>query len=421
MASGERLGIGPSISSAGEWRQNWLVVLASMIGISIANLHVFSLGVMMGPLQDAFGWSRAQISGGMLVATVSAASFVPFIGKVIDEHGPRRVALIGIPAYGVAMAAFGAIGNSIWLYWALWCVVGFTWAMVSPIVWTAAVAPRFDRNRAMALAIALSGLGIGAALTPVAIGSAQEAFGWRAAYAITALAWVAVVFPLIFLFFERDRAAPSPLATASAKPKLSVIHELRSPILLRLVVAGWSMTFVVLGVNAHLVSILVEQPMGREEAVWIAGLIGLGSIVGRIGTGLLLDHFRDVKIAAGVFLLPLAGCALLIIANGSYPAALAAALLIGLALGGEFDVLAYLASRYFAPAELGSRFGWIMMACGIAGGLGPLAAGLARDIAGSYSFYLLGMLPISLLSGWLLAGLPSFAHRSMPPGERGHE
>lgn len=397
-----------TVSVREEWRQGWLVVFASTIGISIANLHVFSLGVMMGPLVEAFGWSRAQISTGMLLATIAAACSVPFVGRVIDRQGPRRVALIGIPAYGAMMAAFGAIGNSIWVYWALWIAVGLAWAMVSPIVWTAAVAPRFNKSRAIALAIALSGLGIGAALTPVVIGSTEMAFGWRIAYPVTALIWAVVVFPIVYFFFERD-VEPAARRAAAGEQKLSLWAELRSPILFRLILAGFTMTFVVLAVNAHLVPILVEQPMGRDVAVWIAGLIGLGSIVGRIGTGVLLDRYQSVKIAAAVFLLPFAGCVLLLLADGSYPVALAAALFIGLALGGEFDVLAYLASRYFPPEELGSRFGWIMMACGIAGGLGPVAAGLTRDLAGLYTPLLLVLLPISLLSGWLLAGLPAFA------------
>lgn len=400
-------------SAAEEWRENWLVVFASMIGISIANLHVFSLGVMMGPLHESFGWSRAQISLGMLLATIAAASSVPFVGRVIDRRGPRRIALIGIPAYGATMAAFGAMGGSIWAYWALWIAVGVTWAMVSPIVWTAAVAPRFDKSRALALAFALSGLGIGAALTPVAIGSAEVAFGWRVAYPVTALAWTAIVFPLVFLFFERG-IDPASRRAAPQDQNASVWTELRSPILLRLILAGFSMTFIILGVNAHLVPILVEQSMDRDTAVWIAGLIGLGSIVGRIGTGVLLDYYQTAKVAAAVFLLPFAGCALLLLASGSYPTALTAALLIGLALGAEFDVLAYLASRYFPAEELGSRFSWIMMACGIAGGLGPVSAGLTRDLAGLYSPYLIALLPISLLSASLLASLPSFSQSAGP-------
>ena len=396
------------VSAAEEWRQNWRVVFASMIGISIANLHVFSLGVMMGPLNENFGWTRAQISMGMLLATIAAASSVPFIGSVIDRRGPRRIALIGIPAYGAMMASFGAMGGSIWAYWGLWIAVGVTWAMVSPIVWTTAVAPRFDKSRAIALAFALSGLGIGAALTPVAIGSAELAFGWRAAYPITALTWAAIVFPLVFLFFERD-ADPKLRQAIAADQKPSVWAELRSPILLRLFLSGFLMTFVILGVNAHLVPILVEQSMDREVAVWIAGLIGLGSIVGRIGTGALLDHYQTAKVAAVIFLLPFAGCALLLFADGSYPVALTAALLIGLALGAEFDVLAYLASRYFPAEELGSRFGWIMMACGIAGGLGPVCAGLTHDAVGLYAPYLVALLPVGLLAAWCLAGLPAFS------------
>jgi MFS family permease len=402
-------------TAAQEWRDGWVTVLVSAAGISIANMHVFSISLMMKPLGDEFGWSRAEISSGMLFATVTAALLAPFVGRFVDHKGARRTALIGIPLYGLMTAAFGSINGSIWLYWLMWIAVGASWAMISPVIWTAAIAPRFDRGRALALAVGLSGLGIGAALTPLIVGNAQVVYGWRAAYVITALGWVAVIFPLIYFFFETGGRAAVPSQTIDDPKTVSLLSDLRSQVFLRLTFAGFAMTFAVLGLNAHLVPILTERSIGQGAAVWIAGLIGLGSIVGRIGTGFLLDRFHTPKLAAAVFFLPFVGCMCLIFAQGSFMLALLGALLVGLALGGEFDVLAYLASRYFPAAKLGSRFGWIMMASGVAGGLGPLASGIVRDISGSYTPQLLMLLPVSFVGAWLLARLPPIPQAPIIP------
>src|SRR3546814_16814196 len=55
-----------SAEGKSEWRAHWRVVFASIVGIMIAQTHIYSLGVMNGPLEQAFGWGRAQINSGIL-------------------------------------------------------------------------------------------------------------------------------------------------------------------------------------------------------------------------------------------------------------------------------------------------------------------------------------------------------------------
>ena len=57
-------------SAFGEWRRGWLVVLVSTIGLGIATSHVYTMGIFIAPLEHAFGWSRAQISGGLMANSV---------------------------------------------------------------------------------------------------------------------------------------------------------------------------------------------------------------------------------------------------------------------------------------------------------------------------------------------------------------
>src|SRR3981081_4619125 len=57
-------------SAFGEWRRGWLVVLASTIGLGIGTSHVYTMGIFITPLEHEFGWSRAQLSSGLMANSV---------------------------------------------------------------------------------------------------------------------------------------------------------------------------------------------------------------------------------------------------------------------------------------------------------------------------------------------------------------
>ena len=51
----------------GEWRRYGKVPIAAGLGYSMGVIHVYSLGAFMEPLQQSFGWSRAETSVGLTI------------------------------------------------------------------------------------------------------------------------------------------------------------------------------------------------------------------------------------------------------------------------------------------------------------------------------------------------------------------
>ena len=62
-----------------EWRAHWPVVLAACSGVAISTINTYSLGVFMQPLQHEFGWSRAGIASGQLIAGVTTVVLAPLM------------------------------------------------------------------------------------------------------------------------------------------------------------------------------------------------------------------------------------------------------------------------------------------------------------------------------------------------------
>ena len=79
-----------SNSALAEWRHFWFLPFAAALGYSTSVIHVYSLGPFIEPLQQEFGWSRAQVSVGISIASFISAMFCIPIGIVVDRIGPRR-------------------------------------------------------------------------------------------------------------------------------------------------------------------------------------------------------------------------------------------------------------------------------------------------------------------------------------------
>jgi MFS family permease len=377
-------------SAVTEWRRFGFLPLAAALGYATSVLHVYSLGAFIGPLQHEFGWSRAQISAGLTIAAlISAIGCIP-VGMLVDRIGPRRVGLIGVVAMSAALAcastATGTPGN--WL--ALWGVIAVGTFFVQATVWTSAVASRFEASRGLAFAITLSGASLAATLYPILATWLIGSYGWRTAYVSMGGLWVVLVFPILFFLFRgaHDRGKEQSAVAPAALTGVSFAAGLRSAALYKLLMAAGLFSFTVIGVAVHFVPILTDSGATPLSAAGIASLVGVFSIVGRLGTGFLLDRYPGHIVGALAFLIPIVACALLLTDGANPVSQAAAAAIFGLTLGSEVDVIAYLAAKHFGLKNFGALYGVLQMA--LAGGtaFGPLAAGAVFDRYQSYSLFL---------------------------------
>src|SRR5690606_26047675 len=94
------------------------------------------------------------------------------------------------------------------------------------------------------------------------------------------------------------------------------------------------------------------------------------------------DHVFAPRVAVGVLALTAAGLALLAIGGPAF--AVPGALAIGLAMGAEVDLIAYLTSRYYGLARYGQMYGLLYAAFMIGTGASPWLISLLQAWAHSY-------------------------------------
>ncbi|MGE0773944.1 MAG: MFS transporter, partial [Sphingomonadaceae bacterium] len=122
-------------------------------------------------------------------------------------------------------------------------------------------------------------------------------------------------------------------------------------------------------------------------------------IVGRVVTGLALDRVEANIVGAVSALLAVAAAVALLLATGAGGAA-AGAVLLGLSVGAELGVLAYMIPRFFGLQHFGFLFGVMSTILSTALGIGPLVAGYAYDVSGSYTAFLIAALPAFAAAGF---------------------
>lgn len=390
-----------SINAKTEWRSFWFLPLTAALGYATSVLHIYSLGPFMEPLSREFGWSRAQISVGISVAAFSSGVFCIPIGMLVDRIGPRRIGLIGVPAMSAVFALLSTTTGTTANWIGLWCVIAVGTLFVQATVWTSAVASRFEASRGLAFAITLSGASVSAAIFPIIATWLIGSYGWRTAFAAMGGIWAALVLPILFLFFRSSRDDATHTERAAAVPSVpltgvTVSEGLRSPALLKLLLASALFTFTAIGALVHFVPILTDRGATPLAAAGIASLIGIFSIVGRLGTGALLDRFPAHLIGATAFVLPIVASALLLLDGANPLSQSVAAAVLGLTVGSEVDVIAYLAARHFGLKNFGALYGALLMALSLGTACGPLAAGAVFDKYGSYApFLMLAMLTMA--------------------------
>ena len=400
--------------ASAEWRRHYMLPIAAALGYATSVIHIYGLGPYIGPISETFGWSRTQTTFGLTIATLVQALFSLPIGLAVDRLGPRLFGLAGILLTTGGFALLGTATGNPGNWWFLWGLLALVTLPVQATVWTSAVATRFEASRGLAFAVTLCGASVAAAVFPLLGSWLIKMHGWQTAVVIQAGIWVAIVFPVIFLFFRGAHDKPPKNVEREARRELegvSLAEGLRSTIYLRLLLASLLFTFTIIALVVHFVPILTDRGADPLRAAGIASLVGFSSIAGRLVTGMLLDRFRGSWVGAGAFMLPALGSLLLLFSGNAFLPQAVAAVLIGLTLGAEVDVIVYLTTKHFGLKNFGALYGGLLAALSIGTATGPLTASAVFDHHGSYAPFLWLTIAFMVASSLALLSLPKPAPR----------
>ncbi len=367
-----------------EFKQGWAILLASFVGVMVGltALPFYSYGVFAPFLEDEFGWTRSQVQLPMLFQTIGALLIMPFVGWACDRFGARPVALVSMILYGISFAALSLIGANIWQYFVTVFIIGLVGAGTTPITWTRAIGGVFQKNRGIALGAALMGTGFMGFMAPRIATYVIEAHGWRTAFLALSTFPLLIGVPVVALLFREKLESETVAAVLnSGKSFGEALKDYRFALI---AAAFMVISFGIGGSIPNLFPLFLGSGFSPEQAGAILSSVGLAVIFGRIATGFLLDHLWAPGVAAVLMSLPIVSCYLLVTGDLTYTNALIATILLGLAAGAEFDIIAFLAAKYFGMKSYSKIYAWLYMAFAIGAAVAPAVFGYGFDKYGSY-------------------------------------
>jgi MFS family permease len=359
---------------------------------------LFTFGLFLKPVTEELGWSRATFATALFASQAAGALSMPLVGKLIDRQGIRRVTLIFIVVFSLATSLLSQ-ARSPGQFLVLYAISGLAGSGRGPIAYAKAISASFERQRGLALGIAMAGLGIGTAVVPQITRLLIMHFGWRGAYVGLGLLTFAVSFPAVALFIrEPERGAPSKVRSPADHKTESAARflQIEQPgfplgtirfgfLILALFLVATSLN----GAFTHIVPLLTDRGISIRFATSILSFSAVALIVGQITSGYMLDRLFAIYVAGFFFFISVVGIVLI-----SVPAfeivPIVGGTCLALGIGAESNLAAFFVSRYFGLQRFSEMFGYVLAVSVFGNGAGPWLMARCFDVKGSYSFALFG-------------------------------
>jgi sugar phosphate permease len=413
----------------------WIVLAITFVVLLISAATRATPGVLMVPLEQEFGWSRATISIAISINLLLYGLTGPFAAGLVNRYGPRRVMAVAAFLMGLGTLATITMKHP-WQLIALWGVVVGTGTGIIAIVLGATVVQRwFYLHRGLALGLLTASSATGQLVFLPVLAQLVVSSGWR--WAVIVVAGVALLIAPITFLVMRDRPQDKGLtplglpdtqtipAPATGNPFVAAVGALRMASRTRefWILAG---SFFICGastnglIGTHLIPACMDHGIPEVQAAGLLAMMGIFDLIGTTGSGWLSDRYDSRMLLMTYY--GLRGLALLYLPYGFVSES------HGLSLFAVFYGLDWIATvpptvaltrQAFGAEKAGLVFGWIMAAHQVGAAMAASFAGFIRTNEGNYdhAFIFAGFLCMISAIGVLFAGKrPAAPALSPQPG-----
>src|SRR5699024_6277380 len=87
-------------------KNRWLIA-ASAVGIHLSIGSAYAWSVFTNPLANQFGWQTTEISMAFSIAIFFLGTSAAFMGRFVENQGPRKSGMLAAVFFGVGVAGSG--------------------------------------------------------------------------------------------------------------------------------------------------------------------------------------------------------------------------------------------------------------------------------------------------------------------------
>lgn len=381
--------------------QNYAFVVA---GVTFASLLVSAglraaPGVLLVPLEQAFGWSRSTTSLSAAIGIFLYGLVGPFAAALMQRFGIKRVlaSALAVMALAVGSSAFMSEPWHLFLSWGV--VSGLASGCVAVVLGAAVVNRWFTTNRGFVMGLLTASTATGTLIFLPGLAAIAQAGGWRPVV-LTVAAGAALLVPLVLLLmperpqdiglvpYGADPAHP-PAEVRRENPFMAAINGLLDASRSR---DFWLLfaTFFVCGfttnglVGTHLIAFCADQGIAEVQAAGLLAMMGVFDLFGTTFSGWLTDRFDARKLLFVYY--GLRGLSLIWLPFTDFS-------VVSLSIFAAFYGLDWIATvpptlkltnQAFGERAAPIVFGWIVAGHQLGGASAAFFGGLVRTMEGRY-------------------------------------
>ncbi|TCK90504.1 cyanate permease [Natranaerovirga hydrolytica] len=388
----------------------WVIVVIAAIGYFFSGPgQTYSISIFINEYIQEFNWSRSLVSGIYSGATLCAGFLLFIVGKMVDDHGHKKVSIVI-----TFLLAFACIWSS-FIINPIMLLIGFfmlrLFGQGSMTLISSTLVPQwFIKKRAFALSLISLGMVIGSSIVPPVNMFMNQTFGWRFTWRIWGILLIVIFIPIVYVFLynkpEDIGLLPDnkKIENEETEEKNKVIEEISWTLNEAAKTRSfWLMLFnqavpsmISTGIIFHFVSILGENGLRPEIAAMVLSVMAVVSFPLTFIGGYVLDKVEVHYIVALIFIIECMGLLVLLYSNN-----ILFAILYGVCAGivkginGVCNNVIW--ANYFGREHLASIRGVSMTTLVIGSALGPLPFGFAYDRFNGYREILMVMIIFSIL------------------------
>jgi predicted MFS family arabinose efflux permease len=369
------------------------VVLAVMFTATLAGVGVRAApGVMIVPLQHAFGWDVSTISGAISLNIILLGATGPFMTGLMQIIGLKRTILLCLTLL-IAGTGFSSFMTEPWQLFLTWGLMVGT---------AAAIANRwFARRTGFAMGLLTAANAAGQLIFLPLLAMLAERYGWRSVAICVTLA-VAVVLPIVAMLLPESpaRIGLGPYGSTAMQPPGTDHAAGSNPfaVAINALVRGsrsldfWLLciTFGICGfstnglINTHLIAYCADHGIAEVNGASILAAIGVFSLIGSTLSGWMCDRFNPRILLFWYY--GLRGLSLMLVPFTAFdPISLSVfAVFYGLDWVATGPATFALTNEIFGRRDTPVIVSWIFAAHQVGGALAAFGAGAVRSAEGSY-------------------------------------
>lgn len=389
-----------AIAKPGRGRVHYAwIVLAVVFSATLAGVGVRAApGVMIVPLQRAFGWDVATISGAVSLNIILLGATGPFLTGLIEVIGLKRT-ILGCMVMLIAATGLSNFMTAPWQLFLTWGLMVGIGSGAGAVGMAAAVANRwFAKRNGLAMGLLTAANAAGQLVFLPLLAMLAQRYGWQGVSVAVTLAVLAML-PVVAIWLPEwpaDIGLTPYGATAAMRP---IPHQ-GNPFAVAMTaffrasrsMDFWLLTlsFAICGlstnglINTHLIAYCADRGIPEIGGAGILASLGVFSLVGAAGSGWLCDRCNPRVLLFWYY--GLRGLSLVILPFTRFDVVSLSifAIFYGLDWVATGPATFALTNQLFGRRDTPVIISWIFAGHQVGGALAAFGAGTVRSLTGDY-------------------------------------